>query len=365
DISRKTALRRCDFCSDIVDVYSPSIWAGWYRGAYTDYKQSVQEEFKKVKHFIHIEWGGDSHALRHSENPDNALSKIKTGVGTDERAGDASLYGGAARISKDGDWSETYVCNLIDWHLKEQETMPWLTGSAYWPFKDFSTAIRPENPVPYVNQKGVVERDFTKKESFYVFQSYWAEKPMLHIYGHSWPVRWGDAGDSKMVKVYSNCTEAELFLNGKSYGVKKRNTQDFPTAGLRWSLPFLKGENLVKVIGKKGKAVVSDEIKFSYQIEKWTKPEKLLLTKIAQQTDTATVEVKLYDNKNIQCFDAINWINFSLVGDGKLIDNLGTSIGSRKVQAYNGRAIIKVKLNQGKSIIAVKAEGLPVSFLPL
>ncbi|RYE28436.1 MAG: glycoside hydrolase family 2, partial [Sphingobacteriaceae bacterium] len=106
DISRKTALRRCDFCSDIVDVYSPSIWAGWYRGAYTDYKQSVQEEFKKVKHFIHIEWGGDSHALRHSENPDNALSKIKTGVGTDERAGDASLYGGAARISKDGDWSE-------------------------------------------------------------------------------------------------------------------------------------------------------------------------------------------------------------------------------------------------------------------
>ena len=63
--------------------------------------------------------------------------------------------------------------------------MDWLTGSAYWPFKDFSTPVRPENPVPYVNQKGVVERDLTPKETYYVFQSYWTKKPMIHIYGHT------------------------------------------------------------------------------------------------------------------------------------------------------------------------------------
>ena len=40
DPSRKTAIRRCDFCKDIVDVYSPSIWAGWYRGIYTEYKEA-------------------------------------------------------------------------------------------------------------------------------------------------------------------------------------------------------------------------------------------------------------------------------------------------------------------------------------
>jgi beta-galactosidase len=181
DPSRKTAIRRCDFCKDIVDVYSPSIWAGWYRGVYTDYKTASEEEMKKVKHFLHVEWGGDSHARRHAEDPDRALAKIKGDGTTDERAGDASLIGGAARVSKDGDWSESYICNLIDWHLKEQETMPWLTGTAYWPFKDFSTPVRPDNPVPYVNQKGVVERDFNKKESYYVFQSYWTVKPMLHI----------------------------------------------------------------------------------------------------------------------------------------------------------------------------------------
>ncbi len=48
-------------------------------------------------------------------------------------------------------------------------------------------------PCPKVNQKGLVERDGTPKEGYYVFQSYWADKPMIHIYGHSWPVRWGKA----------------------------------------------------------------------------------------------------------------------------------------------------------------------------
>ena len=138
------------------------------------------------------------------------------------------LTGGQARASKDGDWSETYICNLFDWHLKEQETMDFLAGSAQWVFKDFSTPLRPENPVPRMNQKGVVERDMTPKEGYYVFQSYWAEKPMARIYGHTWPIRWGAAGEQKMVKVYSNCARAELFLNGKSCGVKQRNSQDFP-----------------------------------------------------------------------------------------------------------------------------------------
>ncbi len=156
DPTRMTAIRRCDFCKDIVDVYSPSIWAGWYRGIYTDYKDVSKKEFDSVDRFLHVEWGGDSHAGRHSESPDDALSKIDRVGNADERAGDASLFGGSARVSKDGDWSESYICNLIDWHLKEQETMPWLSGSAYWPFKDFSTPVRPDNPIPYMNQKGVI-----------------------------------------------------------------------------------------------------------------------------------------------------------------------------------------------------------------
>ena len=365
DPSRKTAIRRCDFCKDIVDVYSPSIWAGWYRGIYTEYKEASQTEMQKVKHFLHVEWGGDSHAGRHSENPDNALRGIKTGGGADERAGDASLIGGAARVSKDGDWSESYICNLIDWHLKEQETMPWLTGTAQWPFKDFSTPVRPDNPVPYMNQKGVVERDLTKKESYYVFQSYWTTKPMVHIYGHSWPVRWGNEGEEKMIKVYSNCDEAELFVNDKSYGVKKRNSQDFPAAGLRWNVVLNKGAYKVQVKAKKGKLAIEDEIRFQYQTEKWGKPAKLLMEKLTEENGVITIQAKLLDEKNVQCLDSAGWIRFGLAGDGELIDNQGTSSGSRYVQLYNGRAVIKVKTKNGKSIISAKVDNVPTAFINL
>ena len=43
DPSRFTSLRRCDFARDIPDVYSPSIWAGWYSGVYTEYQRCAEE----------------------------------------------------------------------------------------------------------------------------------------------------------------------------------------------------------------------------------------------------------------------------------------------------------------------------------
>lgn len=365
DSTRKTCIRRCDFCKDIPDVYSPSIWAGWYRGVYTEYKKMTETEIQDVPRFFHAEWGGDSHAGRHSEDPDKALQSIKTGGGVDERLGDASLIGGTARVSKDGDWSESYICNLFEWHLKEQETMPTLSGSAAWVFKDFSTPVRPNNPVPYVNQKGVLERDFTKKESYYVFQSYWTDKPMVHIYGHSWPVRWGDANDEKMVKVYSNCDQAELFLNGKSQGIKKRNSADFPAAGLRWNVHYLAGNNELKVIAHQKKMIVTDEIRQEYQIDKWGVPATLIIEKVKQEGNIVTIQVQLVDAKGIKCLDAVNQVEFLLAGDGKLIDNQGTTTGSRKVQVYNGRAIIKLKTNNGKNIVGVKSTGMETVFLQL
>jgi beta-galactosidase len=365
DPSRRTAIRRCDFCSDIPDVYSPSIWAGWYRGIFTEYRSSTEEEFKKVPHFLHAEWGGDSHARRHSENPDQALLAVRGGQGTDERTGDASLFGGAARVSKDGDWSETYICNLFDWHLKEQEKMPWLTGAAFWIFKDFATPLRPDNPVPFVNQKGVVERDGTIKESYYVFQSYWTTRPMVHIYGHTWPVRWGKEGETKMVKVYSNADEAELFLNGKSYGTHHRNSQDFPAAGLRWQMVFQKGDNTIKVIARKEKTTVMDSIRFQYQTDKWGKPARVQIEKIGEDRGIATVRIKILDDKNIPCLDAATWIRFGLAGDGRLIDDLGTSIGSRYVQAFNGQSLIRIDTRNGHSVISAAAKDLPTVFLNL
>ena len=366
DPSRFTTMRRCDFARDITDVYSPSIWAGWYRGEYVEYQKTLETERERVKRLFHAEWGADSHARRHSEDPDKVLAKIVTGRGTDERGMDYLLTGGQTRVSKDGDWSETYACNLFDWYLKTQETLPWLTGSAEWIFKDFTTPLRVENPVPRINQKGVIERDMTKKEGYFVFQSYWSDTPMVHLYGHSWPIRWGDEGESKMVKAYSNCDTAELFVNGKSAGVKHRNSQDFPAAGLRWMTPFVRGKNNLRVVATKGGAKVQDEITFLYQTEKWGAPAELKLAEISRNTikgkEAVTVEARLYDDKSVLCLDARNQVHFTIAGTGTLIDNRGTSRGSRVVQMYNGRAEISLIKNSGESVIAVSAGKLKPAF---
>jgi beta-galactosidase len=198
-----------------------------------------------------------------------------------------------------------------------------------------------------------------------VVQSYWSDTLMAHIYGHSWPVRWGDAREEKMVKVYSNADKAELFVNGKSQGIKIRDAQNFPAAGLRWMVIYNKGANHTKVVAYKGKSIITDTISQAYQTEKWGKPAKVQLTKITEKDGLATVQATLYDKNGVPCLDATNWINFSSTGIGTLIDDLGTSKGSRKVQAYNGRAIISVKLNAGSSIIGVLSPGLPADFLKL
>jgi beta-galactosidase len=368
DPSRLTTIRRCDFARDIPDVYSPSIWAGWYSGTYPEYQTSLETQRERVNHLFHAEWGADSHAGRHSETPDKILSQIATGQGTDERGLAYLNTGGQARVSRDGDWSETYACNLFDWHLKTQEALPWFAGSAQWIFKDFTTPLRVENPIPRINQKGLVERDMTKKEAYFVFQSYWSETPMAHIYGHTWPIRWGAANEQKMVKVYSNCDTAELFINNKSAGVKHRNSQNFPAAGLRWMTPFPSGKNTLRVVATKAGKIVTDEIAFLYQTETWSPPANLKLTEKSRGTldskdgkPTVTVEATLYDANGVLCLDARNRIRFTIAGLGTLIDNRGTTKASRVVEMCNGRAEITL-LHNGASVVSVTSEKLAPAF---
>ena len=65
------------------------------------------------------------------------------------------------------------------------------------------------------------------------------------------------------------------------------------------------------------------------------------------------------------CLDARNAVRFGLAGDGRLLDNLGTSTGARQVELYNGRALISVRLNQGVSVVSVSSKDLPTAVLTL
>ncbi len=364
DPSRMTSFRRCDFARDIPDVYSPSIWAGWYSGDFHEYEQSLDEQRFRVKRMIHIEWGADSQAGRHSENPEAVLKGVLKTGDTAERGFAYKMTGGDPRVSRDGDWSETYACDLFDWYLKTQETLDWLPGSAQWIFKDFASPLRGDNCIPRVNQKGVVERDLKKKESYYVFQSYWAEEPMVHVYGHSWPIRWGNEGDPRLVRVYSNCSEVELFLNGISQGKRKRDSQDFPCAGLRWDVVFRSGKNLLRAVSSHGTSTLSDAIELVYQTQPWSKPTVVHLEEESREDGKVTVVARVHDEHGVQCLDARNVVRFSLAGRGRLIDDLGTTRASRELQLSNGRAQISL-IHEGKCSLSSDVMGVATATLDI
>jgi len=245
-----------------------------------------------------------------------------------------------------------------------QEKLDWLSGAAQWIFKDFASPLRGDNCIPRVNQKGVVERDLRKKESYYVFQSWWAQKPMVHIYGHSWPMRWGAPGQARQVRVYSNCERVELFLNGVSAGTKMRDGRDFPAAGRRWDLKFVPGPNRLRAVASQGNVVIHDDIEFLYETRSWGKPTVLRLAQIARDDGRVTVEAKLFDANGVVCLNAANVVRFSLYGEGRLIDNLGATRGSRELQLANGRAEISLA-TRAECVFEATVEGVPVAKLSI
>jgi beta-galactosidase len=187
---------------------------------------------------------------------------------------------------------------------------------------------------------------------------------MVHIYGHTWPIRWGKSGEPKELWAYSNCDEAEMFLNGKSLGTRKRNSQDFPAAGLRWTTPLADGTNKVRVVAHKGPAAVTDEIEFVYQAQSWGKPAEVRLQQTSHTGRTALIEATLHDAAGLRCLDSRDLVRFSLAGEGRLIDNLGTTHGSRELQFYNGRAEISAEF-RGPCTVAASSGAARPAFLKI
>ena len=110
------------------------------------------------------------------------------------------------------DYSEEYQA-LYHEHLAQVfAERPWIWGSHVWNMFDFGCAARNEGGVAGRNNKGLVTMDrLTKKDSFYIYQAYWTQAPMVHICGRRYAQR---AGKTTEVRVYSNQPTVALSLNG-------------------------------------------------------------------------------------------------------------------------------------------------------
>ncbi len=113
------------------------------------------------------------------------------------------------------------------------------------------------------SQAGAIDLFLQKKDAFYQNQSHWSDKPMIHMLPHWNLAGMVEEGEEVTVWAYTNCPQAELFLNGKSYG----KVDIEPYGHAEWKVEYLPGK--VEVIAyKDGKAVATDTQETSGRAEK-------------------------------------------------------------------------------------------------
>lgn len=355
DPHRLTTIRKYYPGWDIVDAFSPSIWAGWYGGSYNQYEEALTKAMKQYPAFLHMEYGGSSHVGRHTETPVTEAGLRGAQVSVEEAVNQAVVRS----VAKDTDWNESYIVDLFDWHLNVSENLPNFAGNAQWAFKDFGTPLRPENPLPYMNQKGLVDREGNKKDAYYVFASYWKKEPFCWIESDTWTHRNGPK-EGREVTVFCNTQEAELFLNGESLGKKTKQKGVVPAGGLVWQVPFNEGLNKLDVNGFiDNEKVAEDAREITYLVGKHGKYDHIKLTAKAMGNNRYLIEAEARDKKGNRVLSYQERVKFFNIGDeGQLLENFGTPTKSSTIEMGSGYAAIEFVAGDKPSTIEFRTQNI-------
>ena len=233
-------------------------------------------------------------------------------------------------------------------------------------------------PTPYAyparsSYFGIIDLAGFPKDSYFMYQSEWSSKDVLHLFPH-W--NWIPGQTIDMWCYFNHADEVELFVNGKSQGVRKKKeyvpaSQEAVNVGeaydmsteyhVCWRVTFEPGE--VKVIARKdGKQVGEQTIKTAGA------PDHIVLKKTYQGnlaygvgTPTTFVEVDVVDKDGNLCPNAENQVFFSLqkalkckVGE-QMPEILGVDNGCQtsleRFKADNRKAFF------GKCLVVLKGKG--------
>ena len=205
---------------------------------------------------------------------------------------------------------------------------------------------------------GILDLCGFRKDRFYLYQARWrSELPMAHILPHwNWPER---TNQVTPVHVYTSGDEAELFLNGKSLGRKKRGPFEYR---LRWDDVIYQPGKLKVVAYNHGKHWATDTVQTTGPAAQLALiPDRKLIR--ADGHDLSFVTVTIADKKGRLVPRANNLVRFSLEGPGEIIatDNGdATSHESFQAQeraAFNGLCLVVVRSRNGEAgKITLKAE---------
>lgn len=217
---------------------------------------------------------------------------------------------------------------------------------------------------------GIVDLAGFPKDRYYLYQSHWRpELPMAHILPHwNWPDR---IGQVVPVHVYTSGTEAELFVNGKSWGRRsKREGQDFR---LVWDSVVYQPGSVRVVAYKNGQKWAEDEVQTTGEARK-IRLEADRNSLDAGSSELAFVTVRLTDEEGRTVPTACCPLKFEVEGAGELVatDNGDpisfTPFQSAEREAFNGLALAIVRARKGAAgeiRVRVSGEGLEPAVLQL
>lgn len=238
------------------------------------------------------------------------------------------------------------------------DAQPWLAGGFVWTGFDYRGEPSPYQWPNISSQYGIIDTCGFPKDSFYYYQSWWTEKPVLHVFPHwNWP---GMEGKEIAVWVYSNLDKVELLLNGTSLGTQDVKKNLHPA----WNVKYAPGT--LEARGYKGDKVVMTERRET------TGPAAKLVMHAdrsevsADGEDVAmlAVEVQDADGRVVPITD--HEVAFTVTGAGKLIgvgngdptDHAPDKGSSRKAFCGLCMALVQSLKKDGEIAVEAAAPGL-------
>jgi len=232
-----------------------------------------------------------------------------------------------------------------------------LSGQFIWTGFDYLGEPTPYGWPSRSSYFGIIDLAGFPKDVYYMYQSEWTKKNVLHIFPH-WNWKEGQTVD---IWAYSNSEEVELFLNDKSLGVKKKQGDDLH---LMWRVPFTPG-TLKAISRTAGKEVLVKEIRTAGV------PAKLILTADrsdikADGNDLSFLTVDVVDANGVIVPNADNLVKFQVEGSGAIVgvDNgdpiSHESFKASQRKAFHGKCLVVVQSGENPGVIKLiaSADGL-------
>jgi beta-galactosidase len=243
-----------------------------------------------------------------------------------------------------------------------QDQHAYVAGEFVWSGWDYLG-----EPTPYYaarsSYSGIIDLAGFRKDRFYLYQSRWRpELKMAHLIPQwTWP---GRVGKITPVHVFSSGDEAELFLNGKSLGRKKKGPFEYR---FRWDSVVYQPGELKVITYKNGKPWATDVKRTAGKAAglELNADRKLIR---ADGIDLSFVVIRVLDDKGITVPEANNRIRFEISGPGEIVatDNGDPTdfvpFSSRERKAFNGFALVIVRAKAGTSgliKLIAQSDGLP------